>query len=292
MIDKQYTFSSQQSDFLICEKIIKRQSKTFYFAFSQLPKEQAQSVFAIYAFCRKADDIVDLNKDVNELNVLKQKLSDFEKGNIPDEPIFRALSVVFSNYDMDINPFYDMLYGQEQDLSFSQPRTLDDLKTYAYYVAGSVGLMLIPILSNNPRKIKDPAKKLGEAMQLTNILRDIGEDYQMGRIYLPIEEMAHFNVKPLDFSRKLPTRNLIDLWEYMAQQAETAYSESLKMIPYLRQSTQQPIYVAATLYREILNEVRNNNYSMLTERQSVGAVKKRKIMQDSKKKLKEWGFSY
>lgn len=285
MINSQYTFSSQQADFLACEKIIQHHSKTFYFAFSKLPKEQAQSIFAIYAFCREADDIVDLTKDAQKLRVLHQKLHAFEQGTIPDEPIFRALAVVFSQYDMDIAPFYDMLQGQAEDLSFSQPDTFADLQDYAYYVAGSVGLMLLPLLSTQPEKIKEPAKKLGEAMQITNILRDIGEDYRMGRIYLPKEEMDRFGVCPLDLGAKQPTANLIELWEDLAQKAEIAYEESFVMMPLLTPEARKPLYLAATVYREILTEIRNRHYQMLTKRQAVSRLRKVELFQQAPKAL-------
>lgn len=285
MINNQYTFSSHQTDFLACEKIIKHHSKTFYFAFSKLPKEQAQSIFAIYAFCREADDIVDLTKDRAKLEALYQKLVAFEQGNIPNEPIFRALAVVFQHYPMDIAPFYDMLEGQAKDLEFRQPKTLDELKEYAYYVAGSVGLMLLPLLSRYPEKIQEPAKKLGEAMQITNILRDIGEDYRMGRIYLPMEDMLRFDVCPYDLGKTEPTEAVVELWEFLAQEAERLYDESFEMLPLLETKAQKPLYLAATVYREILMEIRHKQYQMLTKRQSVSRFRKLELFQQATKQV-------
>lgn len=138
MINNQYTFSSQQTDFLACEKIIKHHSKTFYFAFSKLPKEQAQSIYAIYTFCRVADDTVDEEKDAQKLQQLFQELESFEAGSVPNHPMWLALEAVFSEFPMDIRPFYDMLIGQRIDLNFQQPKTQQELLDYAYYVAGSV----------------------------------------------------------------------------------------------------------------------------------------------------------
>lgn len=286
MINKQiYTFSSQQADFAVCEKSIKKHSKTFYFAFSQLPKEQAQSIFAIYAFCRTADDIVDLTKNSDELARLYEKLEAFEQGEIPDEPIFRALAVVFDHYEMEIQPFYDMLNGQAKDLEFKQPNTLADLQEYAYYVAGSVGLMLLPILSKHAPEIQEPAKKLGEAMQITNILRDIGEDYRMGRIYLPQEMMTQFHVCNADLGADRPNSQLIELWEYLAQIAEQAYDESLDMLPLIEPAARKPLYLAAVVYREILTEIRTHQYQMLTKRQAVGRIRKLELFHQATKEL-------
>lgn len=281
MINNHYTFSSQQADFSACEKIIQHHSKTFYFAFSKLPKKQAQSIFAIYAFCREADDIVDSTKDRTKLEALYHKLVAFEQGDVPDEPIFRALAVVFQHYPMEIAPFYDMLEGQARDLDFVQPETVEELKEYAYYVAGSVGLMLLPLLSSSPERIQSPAKRLGEAMQITNILRDIGEDYRMGRIYLPREDMLRFGVCPIDLAAKKPTQATIELWEYLAKQAEQAYDESFEMLPFLEESAQKPLYLAATVYREILTEIRHKQYQMLSKRQSVSQFRKLEIFRQA-----------
>ena len=169
-------FDKYSEDFASCEEVIKKHSKSFYSAFSQLPKDKARSVFAIYAFCRQADDAIDLLKDLKLLNENHHGLHKLEAGTVLDAPIWRALSVVFATYDLPFQPFYDMLTGQRMDLYFQQPATEADLSHYSYYVAGSVGLMLLPILSSSAAEIQTPAKKLGEAMQRTNILRDIGED--------------------------------------------------------------------------------------------------------------------
>lgn len=114
-------FTKHKKDFEYCEKIIKKHSKTFYAAFSSLPKEKAMSVYAVYAFCRKADDLVDEEFNMEGLIQLEEELRLFEKGEEVDHPLWRALRVVFSTYNMDINPFYDMLTGQKMDLDFKQP---------------------------------------------------------------------------------------------------------------------------------------------------------------------------
>ena len=185
-------FQEYQKDFAYCESIIKKNSKSFYLAFSQLPKRKAQSVYAVYAFCRRADDLIDRDNNQAGLRQLERQLLDFNEGKVPNDPVWRALSVVFDNFPMVTAPFFDMLTGQRKDADFKQPETRKDLEEYCYYVAGSVGLMLLPLLTERPADIVVPAKKLGEAMQLTNILRDVGEDYQMGRIYLTKEDMTRF----------------------------------------------------------------------------------------------------
>ena len=124
--------------------------------------EKARSVFAVYAFCRQADDAIDRYQDIVKLNELEHGLRQMACGKVLDTPLWRALSVVFAKYDLQFQPFYDMLAGQRMDLNFQPPETEADLSSYSYFVAGSVGLMLLPILSSQAGKIQEPAKKLGK----------------------------------------------------------------------------------------------------------------------------------
>nr|WP_179946093.1 phytoene/squalene synthase family protein [Vagococcus penaei] len=259
-------FRKYTTDFDYCERVIKKYSKTFYAAFSQLPTEKSKSVYAVYAFCRKADDLVDESDDPTLLENFKNELTNFNNGVVLDDPIWRALSVVFEVFPMDITPFYDMLTGQEKDLDFKQPNTLADLGEYSYYVAGSVGLMLLPILSAVPNNIKGYAKKLGEAMQLTNILRDVGEDFKMGRIYLPKDEMKHYQVTESILANGVPTESFIQLWEHLACYSEKLYQESLKMIPDINSDCQLSLLTALFFYQEQLNAIRQNHYAVFEQK--------------------------
>lgn len=243
-------FQEYQKDFAYCESIIKKNSKSFYLAFSQLPKRKAQSVYAVYAFCRRADDLIDRDNNQAGLRQLERQLLDFNEGKVPNDPVWRALSVVFDNFPMVTAPFFDMLTGQRKDADFKQPETRKDLEEYCYYVAGSVGLMLLPLLTERPADIVVPAKKLGEAMQLTNILRDVGEDYQMGRIYLTKEDMTRFGVATTMLKEKQAQTQLVALWESLAKQAENLYEELFEMFPLITEDCRQALASAAFIYRE------------------------------------------
>ena len=168
-------------DFAWCEDVIRRNSHSFHRAFSLLPACKRQSVYALYAFCRLADDCVDRDASAAKLEQVQDDLARFFAGTVVDAPLWRALDAVCSSFDLDAQPFFDMLEGQRRDLSFRQPETMGDLEEYGYYVAGSVGLMLLPILhaaSPVDDGLRDSAVALGVAMQLTNILRDVGEDLE------------------------------------------------------------------------------------------------------------------
>ena len=266
---------SLDNDFLYCKKIIKENSKSFYKAFSRLPKAKANAIFAVYAFCRTADDLIDLKEDKESLLLFKDELHKFSKGEITDKPLWRALGEVFEKYDMNIKPFFEMIEGQLMDANFKNIETQDELTNYCYYVAGTVGLMILPILSTKHHKeLEEIAVKLGAAMQITNILRDIGEDYKINRIYIPKEVMDKFNYSSSDLASNIINKNFIELWEYEAKIAEELYKETYRKIKLFDRDSRGSVILASRLYKEILNSVRKNNYDCLTKRNYVGFYKK------------------
>ncbi|MGE7984535.1 phytoene/squalene synthase family protein [Solibacillus sp. NPDC093137] len=263
------------SDLKYCENIIKKHSKSFYFAFSGLPAEKRYAVYAIYAFCRIADDSVDENPIIAvksaAINQLRHELDLFSHHEERNHPLWRALRHVFNTFDMDIQPFYDQLTGQEMDIYFSSPKTLRQLEEYSYYVAGSVGLMLLPIIATeNHQYLKKTAVKLGIAMQLTNILRDIGEDfYEKNRIYLPVMEQLRFGYGKEKLDQQIIDDSFITLWEHLAVRAETLYDEFSNHLVKFDNDSKVPLMRAANVYREILNVIRENQYDCLTKRNFV-----------------------
>lgn len=271
-------FQKHKEDFKYCEKIIKNHSKTFYAAFSLLPKHEAMSVYAVYAFCRKADDLVDEESNVHGLEQLKTELSLFENNEEIDHPIWRALRVVFTAYPMEILPFYDMIQGQAFDLNFVQPETLEELENYSYYVASSVGLMLLPMLTKTPKKLRNDAIALGIAMQLTNILRDVGEDLKNDRIYLPKEKMKEFGYTEEMLKDREINSQFIKMWESQANRAESYYEQSLNILPHLKTEAKKPLYLSIVFYKEILEVVRENDYQCFKQRAVVDKKRKMELL--------------
>lgn len=280
-------FLEYTADFETCEKVIKKHSKSFYQAFSQLPKQKALSIFAIYSFCREADDSIDVFNDPARLNQLQLELNEFLLGNTPNRPFWRALVPVFMTYKMNEQAFYDMLIGQKKDIIFKQPQTQTELEEYSYFVAGAVGLMLLPILSNVPNEIEIQAIKLGQAMQLTNILRDVGEDERNGRIYFPKEVMDFYGVSAEDLKQGTINDAFIDMWEFEAQRAEQLYQESLSMIEQLEADAQEALLLSLIFYRAILDAVRKNEYDCFTKRSYVKKHQQIRLYQAVKAQLKE-----
>lgn len=275
-----------ESDFAICEQTIRNHSKSFYKAFSKLPKQKALSIFAIYSFCREADDSIDVHNDLERLNKLKHELDDFLAGEIPDRYFWRALVPVFETYKMDDQPFYDMLAGQEKDWHFHQPDTQAQLEEYSYFVASSVGLMLLPILSDKAENIKIQAIQLGQAMQITNILRDIGEDLKNQRVYLPKEVMRTFNVSMDMLKKETINDSFIELWEYEANRAEQLYEQSTTMLSAIDEDCREALLLAMYFYKGILDAVRQNGYQCYNKRNFVNKKQQFELYQKVKSRLK------
>ena len=262
-------FEAHADDFAWCEEVIKRNSHSFYRAFSQLPERKRAGVFAVYAFCRAADDCVDKAASRAQLSALERNLERFVAGQVPDEPLWRALDVVFACFDLEERPFFDMLEGQRRDLSFRQPETMGELEDYAYYVAGSVGLMLLPLLRAEApvnARLVDDAVDLGVAMQLTNVLRDVGEDWDAGRVYLPASLLAQVPSWPRDFAERRVSEAFADAWETVARRAEELYLPMQQGIGQLDADSRLATLASLFLYRGILDAVRAEGYRCLDRR--------------------------
>lgn len=288
-------FPQLDQDYAYCERIIRNSSKSFYTAFSKLPEEKAKAVYAIYAFCRLADDTVDtkgsIEERTNQLFHLEKELQLFSEGETPEKPMWRALRDVFTRYPMDPAPFFDQIEGQKRDLDFQPIQTLAGLEEYSYYVAGSVGLMLLPILaSKQPQteQLKQSALSLGVAMQLTNILRDVGEDYrENSRVYLPTEVRQRYDIDIATVMQTGPTPAFIQLWEEVAAESQKGYDRFWEQIKLYDADCRFPILVAAKLYSAILDSVRKNNYNCLHTRNYVPEVKMVRLISEVKKLLQK-----
>ncbi|WP_416149618.1 phytoene/squalene synthase family protein [Salipaludibacillus sp. HK11] len=267
--------------YIQCRNVIEYHSKTFAKAFHHLPKKKRQAVWSVYAFCRQADDIVDEGMNPQyELQMFKNQLDIFAQGELP-EPSFLwiALDDSFKQFNFDLAPFYEMISGQEMDLRKNRYETVKELLDYSYHVASTVGLMLLPILSPmNQAQLKESAISLGYAMQLTNILRDIGEDFDRNRIYLPHDLMRKHGYTETMLSSRQVNDAFILLWEDLATQAETYYEDALECVNLYPINARMPVKAAAHFYKGILNSVRVNHYDVFHKRAVVSSEEKREIL--------------
>ncbi|MFC0233736.1 phytoene/squalene synthase family protein [Vagococcus entomophilus] len=273
MIDNKKVAAS----YVHCEKIIKQHSASFSLVFGKLAKHKRDAIFSIYAFCRVLDDSVDIHKDPALLAQYEEKFTRMLDGEYLDEPIFIALAQTFQSFDMSATPFFQLIAGIRQDSQFRQPNTDQDLLEYCYRVAGTVGEMIIPILATKHHQILvNDAIDLGKAMQLTNILRDVGEDWEERRIYFSKTTMERFQVTSKDFS-EVPSSEYIQMWEYYAKMSNDLYSSGLKNIHLFDCECQKIVWAAADVYHAILPVVRKNHYNC-QKRAIVSKTEKLKIL--------------
>ncbi|MCA0988248.1 phytoene/squalene synthase family protein [Guptibacillus algicola] len=264
-----------------CESTIKHHSKTFYKAFSLLPSNKKKAVWAVYSFCRRVDDIVDEGTDPEtELSLFRSQFSRFLNGEKLDkDPMWIALHDVFQRFSMDPQPFHEMILGQEMDLYKSRYKTLNELEHYSYHVASTVGLMLLPILA--PKRVdvlRDSAVSLGIGMQITNILRDISEDLDRDRIYLPYDEMKDSGLSIDALYSRTVTPEFIKLWETLATHADYHYEKAFSTIDQYPLDARLPVKSSAIFYRAILQSIRKKGYNIFDQRAYVTDDEKEQLL--------------
>ena len=278
------------------ENIIKQSSISFYKAFSYLPKEKANAVFAIYGFCRTADDAVDIHKDQAFIDGLKEDIKSTFKSNPPkDDPIFIALSDTLKKYPNDETPYLNLLSGMDDDLNHTPIQTEKDLDDYCFKVASTVGLMLLPViaekaLKEDEKKIKEVAIELGKAMQITNILRDVKEDLMASRVYFPDEILKKHNVLEKTMRVGTVTPEYQSMIEYYIEMAKEKYQVFYQNAHLFDKDAIKPTYYAATFYEGILDEIRRSKYRNLTKRLYVSKFRKFLLMKKAQKELRVMGL--
>lgn len=278
-----------ERDYNHCHNIMKEHSKTFSYAFDFLDLKRKKAIWAIYAVCRIIDDSIDKYKDLEQLDGIARDLDviysdcDHIQAYQSDAAIMNALSNTLNTYSIPKKPFESLIQYVKEDLVLKEMKTDSDLYDYCYGVAGTVGELLTPILTssneNNFEQAEEAAIALGKAMQITNILRDVGEDFQNGRIYLSVEKLAQYRVKLHSIYYEGVTPNYIELWESYAKEAVRLYDIALNGINHFDEEVRYIIELAAIAYHEILVEVRKANYT-LHKKVYVSKLKKMKIYRE------------
>ncbi|MEO0160366.1 MAG: phytoene/squalene synthase family protein [candidate division WOR-3 bacterium] len=263
-------------DYKFFEKIISKHASTFYLASLSLPKHLRYDFWVIYSYCRLVDEISDhffiindKQKALDEIYKIKENLILAFEGNYnKDNKIFLGLKEIFRKYKFDISPFLELIEGAIWDIEGIEIGNLDDLMNYSKLVAGSVGAMLFPIISNyKDEDILKSAYNFGIFMQIVNILRDVGEDYKIRRrIYIPKTILNEFSVKEFHIKNGLITPNYVDMLEFLMEIAEKLFYENVDKIKFLREEIRKAIYRSGIWYLEILNAIRFNNYDNINKR--------------------------
>jgi phytoene synthase len=251
-------------------------SKSFYFASGLLPEEKRLAVRALYAFCRTVDDIVDkaetkADRD-QELGYWRKIV---ETASFPaDDLVASAWVDTLTRYHIPRHYALQLINGVARDLSQSHYQTFDDLATYCYGVASTVGLMSMYIVGFKNRDAVPYAIKLGVALQMTNILRDVGEDYRNGRLYLPLEELTIHEIREEDIAEGRVTNNWRRFMKFQINRTRQLYKDSWTGINYLEREGQLAIGAASALYEGILKDIEDHDYNVFSRRASLSAVEK------------------
>ncbi len=260
-----------------CQQQAAASGSSFYYSFLFLPPERRRAITALYAFCREVDDVVD---ECSDAQIARTKLAwwRMEVGKLfqgaPGHPVTRALQPHVGNFGMREQQLNEIIDGMEMDLT--QTRYLDfaGLERYCYHVAGAVGLLAAGIFGyRNPRTL-EYAKNLGTAFQLTNIIRDVGDDARKNRIYLPMDELKRFEVPASDILQAKYSENFRRLMMFQAQRANDFYRRAFEALPAEDRRTQRAGLIMAAIYRATLAEIEQEGFKVLTQRTSLTPLRK------------------
>jgi 15-cis-phytoene synthase len=265
-----------------CRALTRMHSKTFYVASGLLPDDQKRATRALYAFCRVTDDTVDTAKG-SPAEVLRALESWRERAMNPhptmDDPVVLAWADARARFAIPGGYAEQLIDGVARDLTQRRYTSFEELAAYSYGVASTVGLMAMHIIGFSDGKALPYAVKLGVALQLTNILRDVGEDWARGRLYLPLDELAAYGLSELDIARMAARtgqtdRRWADFMAFQIERTRRLYDEAYPGICYLNPSGRFAIGAAADLYRAILGNIEARNYDVFSRRAHVGMAGK------------------
>jgi len=294
--------SETASAYKYCEGVTKNHAKSFYFAAKFLPKEKQKPIYALYALCRHVDDEVDeteisnvkdavkavekwrfqldevyLNAKKNQLRITNYELREERNSQLTTDNsqlVLLAWQDLLKTYKIPQNLPLELMHGVLMDTHVKRYETFDELYVYCYRVASTVGLMSSEIFGYSDEKTLKYAEALGIAMQLTNILRDIGEDATIGRIYLPQEDLRRFNVSEDQIFARETSENLIELIKFQIERAKNYYQKAEKGIALLEKDSRFTVLLALRLYSKILDQIEKQNYNVFAGRAHTNFQKK------------------
>ncbi len=245
-----------------CKQKAAQSGSSFTVSFIFLPKMQRDAMTALYAFCREVDDVVDECTDYSvaqiKLNWWKSEVVNLYN-NTPQHPVTKALQPFISQFSLAQEHFLEIIDGMEMDLKFNRYENFKQLQLYCYRVASVVGLLSASIFGFTNRKTLKYAHDLGMAFQLTNIIRDVGEDARRGRIYLPLDELRKAKVTEEDILQSRESPAVKELIEYQIERAETYYDKALRELPAEDTKQQRAGLMMAAIYRTLLREIKTDS---------------------------------
>ncbi len=260
-----------------CQQKAAQSGSSFYYSFLFLPPERRRAITALYAFCREVDDAVDECADPHlaqtKLAWWRDEIRRSFSGE-PQHPVAVALAPVVRRFDLPAEHFQEIIDGMEMDLQQNRYLDFKALQLYCYRVASVVGLMAAEIFGYGDRRTLRYAHDLGLAFQLTNIVRDVGEDARRGRIYLPLDELRRFEVKPAEILEARHSERFRRLMEFQIERADGMYAQALAALPAADRKSQRAGLVMAAIYRSLLGEIRRDGCRVLQQRIALTPLRK------------------
>lgn len=252
-----------------CREITRAHSTTFHLSSLFLRPEKRRAVWAVYAFCRTADDVVDRIAPAAErlaaIDAWEAQLRQCYEGRATD-PVFLALADAVTRFGIPLQPALDLLRGARMDIAVRRYASYDELHDYCYLVASTVGLLVIPILGTISERAAGFGVALGRAMQMTNILRDIGEDAELDRVYVPAADLRRFGYSEALLFEAVVDEAFVALMKFQIARVRAMYAEAEPGIALLAPESRYTVRLALTLYRGILDRIEANGYDVFTRR--------------------------
>ena len=257
--------------FAYCRRTARSAARNFYYGFRLLPAEKRDALCALYTFMRGVDDISDEPGEVaaktRGLAQCRARMDGALAGDFDSDPVWPAFREVMTRYQIPTRYLHDLISGAEMDLTVTCYETFDRLREYCYRVAGTVGLCCLCVFGYSDPRAPELAETLGIAFQLTNILRDLRKDYQLGRIYLPQEDLARFQAQGEDLGRELDHAgggaNVISLVRFESERAWRLYAEGWPLISLVHEDSRAALWALARIYSGILEKIEMRDYNVL-----------------------------
>lgn len=260
-----------------CQHKAAQSGSSFYYSFLFLPTERRQAITALYAFCREVDDVVDENTDPQvaraSLAWWRSEIARMMQDQ-PTHPVTRALSPHVKTYGLQMDDLVAVIDGMEMDLSQTRYLDFKGLEHYCWHVASVVGLLSARIFGLTDPRTLQYAEKLGLAFQLTNIIRDVGEDARRDRIYLPVSELQQFEVPASDILNAKHSDRFERLMRFQAERAQRYYDEAFALLPAQDRRAQRAGLIMAAIYRALLHEIERDGFRVLQHRISLTPLRK------------------
>lgn len=261
------------------EKEISKQSKSsFYYAFNLLGKEKSEAMNTIYAFCRLTDDIVD---EENEIEIKEEKLNNWEKeltkainNQNSEKDLLNNFAFILKKYSIDKSIPFDLIKGMRDDIKINRYETFTELENYCYYAASTVGLMSIEVFGYSDSKIKEYAINLGKALQITNILRDVKKDIEIGRIYFPLDILKKYDLNEEDIIQKKYSENYLNAANELYNKALEYFKKADMHLLIEERKNMFPAIAMGNIYFKLLQKLKSNNFNVFDNEIKVSKFQK------------------